>query len=291
MAGAPLSQEIVWQSIVNGLAAGWIYILVAVGLALIFSIMGIVQLAHGEIYMLGAYCTYHLSVQYGLNFWAALLLSAFGAAGLGVVLERFLFRPFRGRFEPSLIIAIGLILVFQTTAVVGFDTSTKAIPPIMSGVLTLWKASLSWDRLIAILSGIILISALFFFIRITKTGQAMVAVSQDTYAAALHGVNVDRVSAISMAVGCALAAIAGSLMGCIFTIHPHMGSIVLTKGIAVIILGGLGSIAGAVIGGLILGLIDGFVSVALSATSATIVGFTMIIFFLLFRPRGLFGRD
>jgi branched-chain amino acid transport system permease protein len=281
----------VWQGIVNGLAAGWIYVLVAVGLALIFSIMGIVQLAHGEIYMLGAYCTYDLSVQFGLNFWAAMLLSALGAGILGVILERFLFRPFRDRFEPCLIIAIGLILVFQTAAVVGFDTSTKAMPSMISGLLIVWKASLSWDRLVAILAGIILISAIFLLLRITKTGQAMIAVSQDAYAASLHGINVDRVSAIAMAVGCALAAIAGSLMGCIFTIHPYMGNIVLTKGIAVIILGGLGSIAGAVIGGLILGLIDGLVSVASNATMATIVSFTMIILVLLFRPRGLFGHD
>jgi branched-chain amino acid transport system permease protein len=290
--GVKLSPEtLLWQSIINGIAAGWIYILVAVGLALIFSIMGIVQLSHGEVYMLGAYCTYQLSVIYGLNYWMALLVSTFAAGILGVILERFFFRPFRDRFEPSLIIAIGLILLFQTAAMVGFDTSTKSIPRIFPGVLTAWGASISWERLVAIFFGIVLVLALFLMIRWTKTGQAMVAVSQDGFAAALHGINVDRISAIAMAIGCALAAIAGSLVGCIFTIHPHMGNIVLTKGIAVIILGGLGSIPGAVIGGLTLGLIDGLVSVISNTTIATIIGFTIIIFVLLLRPRGLFGRD
>lgn len=241
--------------------------------------------------MLSAYCTYQLSVQYGLNYWVALLISAFAAGILGVILERFFFRPFRDRFEPSLIVAIGLILLLQNAAQVGFDTSTKAMPRIFPGVLKAWGASISWERLVAIISGVILVSALFLLIRGTKTGQAMVAVSEDAYAAALHGINVNRISAIAMATGCALAAIAGSLMGCIYTIHPYMGEIVLTKGIAVIILGGLGSIPGAVVGGLVLGLIDGLASAVANTTIATMAGFTIIILMLLLKPRGLFGRD
>ncbi len=279
------------QSVINGLVSGWLYILVAVGLALVFSVMGIIQFAHGEIYMLGAYCTYYLSVQCGLNYWGALLVSALLAGLLGVILERFLFRPFRGQIEPSIILGIGLMLLFQTVALIGFGTSTKAIPRIFRKVLTLGSVSLSGDRLVAILIGVILVSGLFLLIRRTKTGQAMVAVSQDPYAASLHGINVNRISAIAMAVGSALAAIAGSLVGCIFSMHPFMGNFALTKGIAVIILGGLGSIPGAIVGGLILGLIDGLVSSVANTTIAAVAGFTAIIFILLLRPRGLMGRD
>ena len=123
---------------------------------------------------------------------------------LGIVLERFFFRPFRGRFEPSIIVAIGLMVLLQTVAVVAFGSHTKTMPGIIPGVLTVSGVTLSWDRLLAILVGIILVSALFLLIQKTKIGQAMVAVSQDPYAAALQGIDVNRISAVAMAVGCCL---------------------------------------------------------------------------------------
>ena len=279
------------QSILNGLAAGWIYILVALGLTLVFGIMNIVQFAHGEIYMLGAYCSYFLIKLYGFSFWEALPLSALLVGLLGIVLERFFFRPFRGRFEPSIIVAVGLMLLLQTIAVVGFGTDTKSMGGIIPGVLKVSGVTLSWDRLLAILIGIILVAGLLFLIKKTKTGQAMVAISQDPYAASLQGIDVNRISAFAMVIGCALAAIAGSLMGSIFSTSPFMGTSAITKGIAVIILGGLGSVPGAVVGGFILGLVDGLVPPLLSSTMAGIVGFGVIILVLLLRPRGLFGHE
>jgi branched-chain amino acid transport system permease protein len=286
-----LSLTLLAQSILNGLAAGWIYILVALGLTLVFGIMNVVQFAHGEIYMLGAYCSYFLIKLYGFSFWEALPLSALLVGLLGIVLERFFFRPFRGRFEPSIIVAVGLMLLLQTIAVVGFGTDTKSMGGIIPGVLKVSGVTLSWDRLIAILVGIILVAALFLLIKKTKTGQAMVAISQDIYAASLQGIDVNRISAFAMVIGCALAAIAGSLMGSIFSTSPFMGTSAITKGIAVIILGGLGSIPGAVVGGFILGLIDGLIPPLLSSTMAGIVGFGVIIIVLILRPRGLFGHE
>jgi branched-chain amino acid transport system permease protein len=286
-----LSLATLAQSILNGLAAGWIYVLIAVGLTLVFGIMNIVQFAHGEVYMLGAYASYYFLKVCGFSFWEALPITTLLIGLLGLVLERFFFRPFRGRFEQSIIVAIGLMLLLQTVAVVGFGTSTKTMPSIIPGVLTVSGITLSRDRLLAILIGIVLVSALFLLIQKTKIGQAMVAVSQDAYAASLQGIDVNRISAVAMAVGCALAAIAGSLMGSIFSTNPFMGTLAITKGIAVIILGGLGSIPGAVAGGLILGLIDGVVPPLLSTTMAAIFGFVVIIIVLLLRPRGLFGHE
>jgi branched-chain amino acid transport system permease protein len=279
------------QSILNGLAAGWIYVLVALGLTLVFGIMRIVQFAHGEIYMLGAYCSYFLIKLFGFSFLEALFLTTIAIGLLGIVLERFFFRPFRDRFEPSIIVAVGLMVFLQTTAVVGFGTDTKSMGGIIPGVLRVSGVTLSWDRLLVMAVGIILVVALFLVIQNTKIGQAMVAVAQDPYAAALQGIDVNRISALAMALGCALAAIAGSLMGSIFSTSPFMGTSAITKGIAVIILGGLGSIPGAVVGGLILGLIDGLVPPLLSSTMASIVGFGVIILVLLLRPRGLFGHE
>jgi branched-chain amino acid transport system permease protein len=280
-----------WQSIINGFSAGWIYVLVALGLTLLFGIMRIVQLAHGEIYMLGAHAVYYACVILGINIFVSFVISATALSLLGILIERFLFRKFRGQIEPSIIVAIGLILLLQTTAVVSFGSSEKNIPRLIPGILTVGAVRLSWDRVLAVLIGAGLVSALALFVKGTKIGQAMVAISQDTEAAALQGINVNRISSITMAIGCALAAIAGGLMGAIFSVEPFMGSFAISKGLAVIILGGLGSIAGAVAGGLILGLIDGIVPLYYSTTVAYIVGFASIVIILIIRPKGLMGHE
>jgi branched-chain amino acid transport system permease protein len=280
------------QSILNGLMAGWIYVLVALGLTLVLSIMGIVNLAHGEIYMFGAYGAYYFCVVAGLNFLLALVISTLLIGLLGIAIERIFFRPFRhGEFLTTVIMATGLMLILQTTAVISFGGSPKVVTTPFPGVITIAGVTLSWERLIIILVSIILVAALFYLIHRTKIGQAMVAVSQDLDAAALQGINIDRVSSVAMFLGCGLAAAAGALMGAIFGLSPTMGGFALMKGIAVIILGGLGSIPGAVIGGLILGFIDGIIPPLLSSHMASLVGFVAIILILLFRPRGIMGHE
>ena len=131
--------------------------------------------------------------------------------------------------------------------------------------------------------------ALFLFIKLTRTGQAMLAISQEREGAALQGMNIDRVSATAMFLGCGLAAVAGGFIGSLFSISPTMGSFALMKGIAVIILGGLGSIPGAVVGGLILGLVDGVLPAFTTTHIAGLVGFAAIIIILIFRPQGIVG--
>lgn len=279
------------QSIFNGLTMGFIYVLVALGLTLVFSIMRIVQFAHGEIYMLGAYTVYFVGVVLGLNIFIAFVVSAVALGVFGVILERLLFRRFRGQVEPSIIAAIGLILLIQTIATVSFGTQEKYIPDMIPGVLVIGGIKLSWDRALAVIIGIVLTLALFIFIRKTRLGQATLATSQDLDGAALQGINVNLISAVTLAIGCALAAVAGGLVGAIFQVDPYMGGFAMAEGIAVIILGGLGSIPGAVIGGLILGLIDGVVPLYADNTVASIVGFVIIVLILIIRPRGLMGHE
>jgi branched-chain amino acid transport system permease protein len=283
--------ETIWQGIFNGLVMGWIYVLVALGLTIVFSIMRIVQFAHGEIYMLGAYCTYWIAVVLGLNVFVALLLAALVMGLVGVILEKLLFRRFRGQIEGSIIVAIGLILLLQTIAAIGFGTQDKWIPTTIPGVLNIWNIKIPWERALSVIAGIILVLVLFLFIRRTKMGQAMIATSQDIEAATLQGIDVNRVSMVSMAIGCALAAIAGGLMGAIFGVQPVMGSYAMEKGIAVIILGGLGSIWGAVIGGLLLGLIDGLIPLGSNTTVASIIGFSIIVLILIVKPQGFLGHE
>jgi branched-chain amino acid transport system permease protein len=283
--------ETIWQSLVNGLMMGWVYVLVALGLTIVFSIMRILQLSHGEIYMLGAFGVYFFCVVLGINIFLSFVLSALALGLLGVVIERLGFRRFRGHFDTSMVVAIGLILLLQSIAAVGFGSQEKWIPKLIPGVMTVGGVNLAWDRVLSVIVGIALMLLLFIFIQRTKLGQAMVAVSQDTDAAALQGIDVNRISSLSMAIGCALAAIAGGLMGAIFQVEPFMGSFAMSKGIAVIILGGLGSIPGAIIGGLIIGLIDGLVPIWANSTVATLIGFVIIIFILVIRPQGLLGHE
>ena len=286
-----MSSAALLQSIINGLASSGIYILVALGLTLVMSIMGIVQMSHGEIYMIGAYCVYYMVVHLGLNFFLALLIAVAFVGSIGIFLERIFFRPFRGELDRAVIISIGLILVLQNIvlSIAGGDPRSYNSP--ITGVLRVFGAAISWERLFIVLTGVILLVALFLFINKTKTGQAMLAISQDRVGAALQGININRLSAIAMFLGCGLAAIAGALVGALFSMSPTMGTFALMKGIAVIVLGGLGSISGAVIGGLIIGLIDGIMPVLTTSHIAGLISFGAIILILIFRPQGISGHE
>jgi len=271
--------------------AASIYILVALGLTLVLSIMGIVQFAHGEIYMMGAYGAYYFCIVIGLHYLLALVLSTLLMGVAGIIIEKIFFRPFRqGDFLPSVIMAVGLMIMLQTTATVSFGSSIKVVTTPFHGIITIAGAILSWERLIIIVISGFFVVVLFLLLRMTKIGQAMVAVSQDMQGAALQGISVDNVSSFAMFLGCMLAGVAGGLMGAIFNLSPSMGGYALMKGIAVIILGGLGSLPGVVVGGLILGFIDSIVPPFMSVQMASMVGFISIILILIFRPQGIMGR-
>jgi branched-chain amino acid transport system permease protein len=253
--------------------------------------VGIVQLAHGEIYMLGAYGMYYLCVCAGLNFFLALLMAALLVGGFGIILERLFFRRFRGELDRALIIAIGLILLLQNAVLVTAGGTPRAFASPFSGVLSVLGVTLSWERLVVVFVGIGLVSGLFLYIHRTKMGQAMVAISQDREVAALQGINIDYVSSIAMFLGCFLAAVAGAMVGAMFSVTPFMGGFALMKGIAVIILGGMGSIVGAIVGGLMLGLIDGIIPVFSTTQVAGLIGFGFIILILLLKPQGILGHE
>ena len=279
------------QSVLNGLALSGIYILIALGLTLVMSIMGIVQVAHGEIYMIGAYSTYYVVAVLGGNFFLAIVASTLFVGGLGVLLERLCFRPFRGRADRAFTVSIALILILQNVVLALAGGNPRSFSSPFSGVVHLLGVAISWKRLVIVLVGLGLLVGLFLFIKLTRTGQAMLAISQEREGAALQGMNIDRVSATAMFLGCGLAAVAGGFIGSLFSISPTMGSFALMKGIAVIILGGLGSIPGAVVGGLILGLVDGVLPALTTTHIAGLVGFAAIIMILIFRPQGIGGHE
>jgi branched-chain amino acid transport system permease protein len=279
------------QAAVNGLSLAGIYILVALGLTIIMSILGIVQMAHGEIYMLGSYVVFFLITVLGLGFFPALILSTILIGGFGVLLERYCFKPFRGQLERSLILSIGLMLILQNLVLSIAGGTPKSLSSPFSGVLHFAAISISWERMFIVLAGIILVSILYLFIRFSKMGQAMLAISENQTAASLQGINLNRVSSIAMFLGCGLAAVAGGLVGALFSLSPTMGSFALTQGLVVIVLGGLGSISGAVIGGLLIGMIDGVMPTFTTANVAGLIDFGAVVLILLFRPQGLRGHE
>jgi branched-subunit amino acid ABC-type transport system permease component len=286
-----LDTAIVTQMVLNGLMLTLMYVLVAVGLTLTFGIMHIVNFAHGAIFMLGAYMAYTLVALQGVNYIVALIVAILGIALLGVLIQLFFFRRFQGEVLPGFIISLGLVMIFETSVLLGYGPQTRVFPTQLHGKQVLIGAVITNEKLLVIIVGLICILGLYAFIRFTKAGQAMVAASQDREAAVLQGIDINRTGMLCMALGGGLAAVAGALIGPIFQVQPYMGEPLIMKAFAVVILGGLGSVTGALLGGLILGFVDSVVGTLIDPETATMIAFGMIILVLLVRPTGLLGHE
>ncbi len=279
------------QSIINGLILGWIYALMALGLSLILSITNILQFAHGQVYMLGAYVVYYFCVIWGLNFFLSILISVLLMGGLGLVLEKCFFRPLRAEFLPTMVVALGLMIILQSGVTLGFGINPKSIPSFAPSSVEFLGTMVGVDRLLAAGISILMTLFLFLFLKVSKYGLALTAASQHREASILQGIGPDRMSALALALGSGLAAVGGSLMGATLVLNTTMGDTALIKGLIIIVLGGMGSLVGSVIGALILGLIDGVVLVFFGPVAASIAPLILVAVVLLVRPQGLFGHE
>jgi len=278
------------QALVNGVMLGMVYILVALGLTLVFSIMEVINFAHGEFYMLGGFIAYYLVAGLGLNYLLTLVAAILLIGALGWVVEKIIFRPFRRDLLGAFIVSLGLLWVVQSSALLAFGSLEKTVPSPFRGTLRVLGVYFSLERLIVTVIGIVLVAGLYLFIQFSRDGRALRAVTQDSDAAALQGINVDRVSALAFALGSALAATAGVLIAPLFFVSPFMGGLPIVKAFIIIILGGMGSIPGALLGGLILGVAEGVGSIFLSLPAVNLLGFLIVIVILLVRPQGLLGH-
>ncbi len=265
--------------------------MVALGFALLLSIMGIFNFAHGAIYMIGAFVTYGLAHSLGLNQWLSVLLSMVLVGGFGLFLERFCFRPFAGKVFNVIVMSIALILILETFVVTQFGGSQRSLPTFLSGDLKIGVVSISADRIMIIGVGLVLLVVLTLLIQKSKIGQQMLAVSQDREGAALIGINVNRTAAIAMVLACVLAALSGSFMSSLYYLGPFMGDSMLLKAIEVVILSGIGSIGGVLVGGVIVGFMDAFLPLYMDPLLAQAITIGIIIVILLVRPKGLFGYE
>jgi branched-chain amino acid transport system permease protein len=285
-----MTASLLVQSAVIGLSIGSIYILMALGLTLMFGMMHIINFAHGAVYMLGAFVIYYVYFQAGAPYFVAFAAAMVLLGIFGYLVERGIYRPIKGGIEPTLVALLALSTFLEAAGYPVFGQLDKHVPPVFEGTRNILGVSLSVERLMIIPIAAALVAGLYLFINQTKIGAAMRAIEQDREAAALQGVNVNFINGLAFAVGFALAAAAGALMAPIFKLDPMMGGQPLLKAFIIIILGGLGSIPGAIFGGLILGLIDSVVATALGAEPAFLLSFMFIIVLLLFRPAGLFGH-
>ena len=283
--------EVAAQTVVNVLMLSSIYILVALGFALLLTVLGILNFAHTAIYMVGGYICYQLAVVVGINQWTSLLISMITVGLLGLFIERVFFRPFLKDMNRIVVVTLALIIILQATINVTVGSYIRRIPSFVPGVLKFSNVSVSGDRLATFVIGGVLLLAVILFIRKTKTGLQMLAISQDSDGAALQGIKTHRIFAVTTAIGCALAAVAGSLMGAVLSLSPFMGDIMLVKAIEIVILAGIGSIGGVLIGGLILGALDATLPLFISGSATDLTGLCIIIILLLIRPQGLFGRE
>ncbi|MCW3140356.1 MAG: branched-chain amino acid ABC transporter permease [Methanophagales archaeon] len=293
------------QILVWGLYAGCIYILLAIGLNLIFGVMKVVNFAHGELLMLGAYAAFWIYTLSGVNPYLIIVLAMILLGIIGVFIERLCFRPIKGTGKLNeIFLSLGLIYLFQNLAALLWTTDSRSIHSPYSNVsVSVGSVRLPLDYIIIILFTIVFLIAFQLFMKRTTIGRAMRATSQNRDAAALMGINVERMDMLSFALGSALAAAAGSLWlisGQI--VDPYMGSIPAIKAFAVVIIGGLGSIPGAIVAGLTLGIAEnvvplfmqsfaGLLGVSMSFTAwKDTIAFFILIIVLVIKPTGIFGE-
>lgn len=276
----------------NGIMLGAIYVLVALGLMLVYGVLRVLNFAHGALLMLGGYlCQFFFAHVFG-SYPLAVLGSIAALLPVGWLLERGVFAPLRGNLQNQVIASLGLVLVIENLAIIVWGPSALQFRVAATqALLPLGDLRVSLQQLLVIGVGLGCVALLFAFLNLTKFGTAVRATAQDPRAALVVGIDVDRVHAITFAIGTALAAIAGALLGPLFLVFPQMGDEPLLKGLAAIILGGLGSVWGAVIGGLVIGIAEAVSTLVIPTDYRNAVAFIVIAAVLLLRPRGLFGRE
>jgi branched-chain amino acid transport system permease protein len=288
-----LDPGVLLQVLVWGLIIGSVYMLLATGLTLIFGVMKVVNFAHGELMMIGAFITFLAGHALGVSPYVGIFLSMVSVGAIGIAIERLGFRPIRGTAKINeIFMSIALILILQNSLarifVPYFREYAQIRTPYATEIVRLGSINLRYDFLILLLLTWAVMLGLYGFLFRTGIGREMRGTSQNRTASTLMGVNVQTVDMVSFAIGAGLAALAGSLYGIINPFSPYAGTMPAIKGFAVIILGGLGSVKGAVVGGLLYGIVESFATFFLGGSWRDAVAFVLLIVVLLVRPEGIF---
>jgi branched-chain amino acid transport system permease protein len=280
------------QYIINGLIIGGAYALIGIGLTLVLGIMNVVNFAHGEMYMLGAYFLFTFFTRMGINFYLAMLLAITAVMLVGFVYERSILKPLRRRsIETVMLSMIGFSLLIQNVAMLIWTPVPEAIKsPFPLTAYTLAGLYFLPQRIMVICVAFLLVILTHLLLKKTKTGKAMRATFQDLEAASLMGIRIDRIYSFTFVLGAGLAAAAGTLLGPIFTVHPYIGNLANAKAFVIVIIGGMGSFPGAITAGLLLGVFESLGAGYISSAFQDAIGFVLLILILVYRPTGLLGK-
>jgi branched-chain amino acid transport system permease protein len=280
------------QYLINGLIIGGAYALIGLGLTLVLGIMNVVNFAHGEMYMLGAYFLFTFFTKMGMNFYLAMLLAIVAVMLLGFAYERSILKPLRTRsIETVMLSMIGFSLLIQNIAMLIWTPVPEAIKsPFPLTSYTLAGLYFLPQRIMVIVVAFLLVILTHLLLKKTKIGKAMRATFQDLEAAALMGIKIDRIYSFTFVLGVGLAAAAGTLLGPIFTVHPYIGNLANAKAFVIVIIGGLGSFPGAITAGLLLGVFESLGAGYISSGYQDAIGFILLILILIYRPTGLYGK-
>jgi branched-chain amino acid transport system permease protein len=279
---------------INGLTQSCTYMTLAFGLVLVLSILGMLNWAHGQFYMLGAFVVHYAVTAGGIPFPISLLISAVVIGALGMVVTKFIIERLTassaGGAVYVTVATIALIFFFEGVAGMVFGLQPKGLAKVLPGLLDLGSFSVSYSKIFIVIFTLVIMIAMYIVLNSTKIGLAIRAVAQEPGAASLYGVNVKQVSVMVMGIGCALAAMAGGITAPLYVIHPFMGRTTMMMSLLAIIMGGLGSLTGAIVGGLILGFLNSIIAYYVSSLSELML-FLLVIAILLVRPQGLFGAS
>jgi branched-chain amino acid transport system permease protein len=277
--------------LISGVQIGSIYALVALGYSMVYGIIKLVNFAHGDIIMVGAYCAWYLMSRYGVPPALACALSVVFCAALGVVIEKIAYKPLRGSGRLSLLVtAIGVSLFLQNAVQLMFKADPRMFTNFFTGTVTIGDRQFSSATAATIVMSVLIMAALTLLVKYTNVGKAMRAVSEDSETARLMGINVNNTISFTFAIGSGLAAVGSVFYCCSYSqIQPTMGSMLGLKAFVAAVLGGIGSIPGAMVGGLCIGIGESLAKFVNSKLTDAVV-FGVLIIVLLIKPSGIFGR-
>ncbi len=281
--------------LINGISLGSIYAIIALGYTMVYGIARMLNFAHGDIIMVGGFVVFTIVSTLGLSPWLGLLVAVAICTVLGIVIEKVAYCPLRGASSLAVLItAIGVSYLLQNVALLIFGSNARQFTSIINLPnlkLADGRLTISAVTIVTIITCLVIMVGLTAFINKTKIGQAMLAVSEDTGAATLMGINVNKTISITFAIGSALAAIAGALLCSAYpSLTPYTGSMPGIKAFVAAVFGGIGSIPGALIGGVILGVIENLTKAYISSQLSDAVVFSVLIIVLLVRPTGILGK-
>lgn len=281
--------DIFLQQVLNGLTLGGIYSLVALGLTLVYGILHVPNFAHGAFYMVGAFVALKLMTGWEVNYWIAMIGAAAVVGVIGALAERLVFHPLRHHagLHP-MIAAIGLLLFLEAGAQALWGADFLRMPTPFTGIIEIAGVTAPVQRLMIIAGAFTLMAALQLFLTRTVAGSTIVAMAQNRDGASLVGIDANRVAMLTFGISGALAAVAATLYAPINLVYPAMGHLVITKAFVIIILGGMGSVPGAIVGGLIIGFAESFGAYYISTDYKDIISFVLLVVILSLRPQGLF---